>query len=176
MGFGAIGRTLAAKARGLGMEVIAHDADAQRVAAAGVEPVGLLELAARADAVSMHVPLTSGTRHLVDRAFLESMQPTAYLLNASRGAIVDHDALADALESGRIAGAGIDVFDPERLPPEHRLLQQGRLLATPHTAFYSEQSMRDLARLAADNVAAVLAGRRPAALVNPEVLERNETT
>ena len=95
------------------------------------------------------------------------MKPTAYLLNASRGAVVDHDALAEALERGAIAGAGLDVFEPERLPPEHPLLAQERLLATPHVAFYSEESIRDLARLAAENVAAVLAGRRPTALVNP---------
>jgi D-3-phosphoglycerate dehydrogenase len=98
------------------------------------------------------------------------MKPMAYLINAARGALVDQDALVTALESAQIAGAGLDVFVPERLPPDHPLLRCGRVLATPHTAFYSEESMAELARLAAENVAAVLDGRRPAAVVNPEVL------
>ena len=131
--------------------------------------MGLLELARRADFVSVHVPLVEGTRGLIGREFLATMKPTAYLFNAARGAIVDHVALAEALAAGEIAGAGIDVFEPERLPADHPLLAQDRLLATPHTAFYSEESMRDLARLAAENVAAVLAGRRPASIVNPQV-------
>jgi D-3-phosphoglycerate dehydrogenase / 2-oxoglutarate reductase len=116
------------------------------------------------------VPLLDSTRHLVDAEFLAAMKPTAYLLNAARGAIVDLDALAQALADGTIAGAGIDVFEPERLPAHHPLLQQERLLATPHTAFYSEESMRDLARQAAENVAAVLRGVQPAATVNREAL------
>jgi phosphoglycerate dehydrogenase-like enzyme len=169
VGYGAIGQEVARKARGLDMQVIAYDADLDRVRAAGAEAVTLDELAARADAVTVHVPLLDSTRHLVDAAFLAAMKPTAYLLNAARGAIVDLEALASALEAGEIAGAGIDVFEPERLPADHPLLRQERLLATPHTAFYSEESMRDLARLAAENVAAVLAGRTPAAVVNPSV-------
>jgi len=170
IGFGAIGQTVARKARGLDMKVIAHDADEARVREAGVEPVALDELARRADAISVHVPLLDSTRHLVDAEFLKAMKPTAYLLNAARGAIVDLDALAKALADGTIAGAGIDVFEPERIPADHLLLQQDRLLATPHTAFYSEESMRDLARHAAENVAAVLRGEQPAATVNRDAL------
>ena len=172
VGFGAIGQTLARKARGLDLAVVAHDADEARVRDGGAEPVGLLELAGRADFVSVHVPLFDATRGLIGREFLGAMKPSAYLFNAARGAIVDHDALLWALEAGEIAGAGIDVFEPERLPADHPLLAQERLLATPHTAFYSDESMRDLARLAAENVAAVLAGREPSSLVNPQILER----
>ena len=171
VGFGAIGQTLARKARGLDLAVVAHDADEARVREGGAEPVGLLELAGRADFVSVHVPLVEATRRLVGREFMSAMKPSAYLFNAARGAIVDHDALLWALKTGEIAGAGIDVFEPERLPADHPLLAQERLLATPHTAFYSDESMRDLARLAAENVAAVLAGREPASLVNPQILE-----
>jgi D-3-phosphoglycerate dehydrogenase len=170
VGFGAIGQEVARKARGLDMEVIAFDADPDRVRAAGAEWVSLAELAARADAVTLHVPLLDSTRHLVDAEFLKAMKPTAYLLNAARGAIVDLDALAAALAAAELAGAGIDVFEPERLAPDHPLLAQERLLATPHTAFYSEESMRDLARRAAENVAAVLRGERPAATVNADAL------
>ncbi|WP_272476970.1 NAD(P)-dependent oxidoreductase [Baekduia alba] len=170
VGFGAIGQTVARKAQGLDMKVIAHVADEGRVRDAGVEPVSLDELARRADAISVHVPLIDSTRHLVDAEFLKAMKPTAYLLNAARGAIVDLDALAQALADGTVAGAGIDVFEPERLPADHPLLHQNRLLATPHTAFYSEESMRDLARQAAENVAAVLRGEQPAATVNRAAL------
>jgi D-3-phosphoglycerate dehydrogenase len=171
VGFGRIGRAVAQRARALGMTVIAHARDPEAVRAAGAEPVTLAELAERSDFVSLHCPLTDDTRGLVDAGFLARMKPTAYLLNAARGAIVDQDALADALEAGRLAGAGLDVFVPEQLPAGHRLLRSDRVLATPHTAFYSEESVVDLARLAAENVAAVLDGRRPAATVNPEVLE-----
>jgi D-3-phosphoglycerate dehydrogenase len=122
--------------------------------------------------VSLHVPLTDATRGLVDARFLARMRASAYLINCARGAIVDHDALAQALERGAIAGAAMDVFEPDRLPDDHPLLAQDWLLATPHTAYYSEESMRELARLAAENVAAVLGGRRPAATVNTELLDR----
>ncbi len=172
VGFGVIGQALARKAIGLGMRVIAHGAAEERVRAAGVEPVSLDQLAKESDFVSVHVPLTDATRGMIGREFLAAMKPTAYLLNAARGGIIEQDELAAALSAGSIAGAGIDVFEPEHLPADHPLLAQDRLLATPHTAYYSEQSMRDLARLAAENVAAVLSGRRPAAMVNPQVLDR----
>src|SRR4051812_23716911 len=106
---------------------------------------------------------------MIGAEFLAAMKPTAYLINAARGAIVDQDALVAALDAGEIEGAGLDVFVPERLEPDHLLLRSDRVLATPHPAFYSQESMAGLARLAAENVAAVLAGRRPAAIVNPEV-------
>jgi D-3-phosphoglycerate dehydrogenase len=170
IGFGAIGRALSARASTLGLRVLVFDAHPDRARAAGFEPVGLDELADRADFVSLHVPLTESTRKLVNDAFLDRMKPTAYLINCARGGVVDTDALARALDGGLIAGAALDVFDPEPLPGGHRLLASPRLLATPHTAFHSAESIATLARLAAENVAAVLTGRRPAATVNPEVL------
>jgi D-3-phosphoglycerate dehydrogenase len=171
VGFGRIGETLAQKARALGIEVIAHDPHSpQRARAVGVEVVDLLELAARADYVSLHVPATPETTGMIGTEFLAAMKPTAYLVNAARGALIDQDALVAALAAGEIEGAGLDVFVPERLPADHPLLASDRVLATPHTAFYSEESMAELARLAAENVAAVLDGRHPAAIVNPEVL------
>jgi D-3-phosphoglycerate dehydrogenase len=99
------------------------------------------------------------------------MKPTAFLVNTARAGLVDQDALAQALREGWIAGAGIDVFDPERLPPDHPLLAEESLIPTPHVAFYSEESVLELEVQAARNVADVLAGRRPAAVVNPEVLD-----
>jgi D-3-phosphoglycerate dehydrogenase / 2-oxoglutarate reductase len=176
VGFGRIGRTLAQRAQALGLHVIVQDprASAAAVVAAGAEPVGLDELAARADFISLHVPATPETEGLVDARFLERMRPDAYLINAARGAIVDQAALTEALREGRIAGAGLDVFVPERLPVTHELLGQPRLLATPHVAFYSEESVAELATLAARNVATVLAGGRAVDTVNPQVYEERE--
>jgi D-3-phosphoglycerate dehydrogenase len=172
VGFGRIGRMLARKAQGLGMTVVVHqprlaEADAS---AAGVEAVALDELAHRADVVSLHVPLDEGTRHLVDRDLLRAMKPTAFLVNTARGGIVDRDALLEALREGWIAGAALDVVEPEPLPADDPLLALPNLIATPHAAYYSEESLVDLGRLAAENVAAVLDGRRPTSVVNPEVL------
>jgi D-3-phosphoglycerate dehydrogenase len=161
IGHGPIAQALERRAHGLGMKVLIHTRTGR---------VPLLELAARSDYVSLHVPLTEATRAMVDERFLRTMKPTSYLINAARGAIIDQDALLAALSQGRLEGAGLDVFVPERLPADHPLLQEQRVLATPHTAFYSEESVRDLAGLAAENVAAILAGRLPAAIVNPQVL------
>jgi D-3-phosphoglycerate dehydrogenase len=173
VGFGKIGRTLAAKARGLGLIVVAFDlrmsgADAREQ---DVEPVSLEELARRSDFVSVHTPLTPETEGLIGESILRRMKPTAFLINTARGGIVDQEALLRALDEGWIAGAGIDVFVPERLAADHPLLAHPNLLATPHVAFYSEESVLALEVLAAENVAAVLSGWRPHALVNPEVLE-----
>jgi D-3-phosphoglycerate dehydrogenase len=132
--------------------------------------VPLSELLASADYVSLHVPATEQTAHMVDAAFLAAMKPTAYLINCARGATVDQDALIAALRDGTIAGAGLDVFVPEQLPPRHPLLALDNVVATPHTGFHSEAPIADLAGLAAQNVADVLAGRRPASIVNPAVL------
>jgi D-3-phosphoglycerate dehydrogenase len=98
------------------------------------------------------------------------MKPTAFLVNTSRGAIVDQEALLRALSEGWVAGAGIDVFVPERPPADHLLLSHANVIATPHVAFYSEESVLELETRAAANVAAVLAGRRPESVVNPQVL------
>jgi D-3-phosphoglycerate dehydrogenase len=173
VGFGKIGRRLADDAQMLGMQIVAYDPSvpAGEIQTAGVQPASLRELARRADFVSVHVPLTELTRGLINAEILSEMKPSAFVLNTARGGIVDQEALASALWAGRIAGAGIDVFDPERLPANHPLLGAPNLIATPHVAFYSEESVVELERLAAENVAAVLAGRRPAHVVNPEVFE-----
>jgi len=160
VGHGAIARALELRAGGLGMGVLVHTRSGG---------VPLLELAARSDVVSLHVPATSETEGLVDAEFLEAMKPTAYLINCARGSIVDTDALLAALEARQIAGAGLDVFSPEPLPDGHPLLARSDVVLTPHTAFYSEQSIKVLAHVAAQNVADVLAGGRPAHIVNPEI-------
>lgn len=173
VGFGRIGRTLARKALGLDLRVVVHSPSLspERAGELGVEVVGLDELAEASDYVSVHTPLTAETTGLVGRDFLARMRPTAYLVNAARGAVVDQEALVEALEERRLAGAGLDVFVPEQLPPGHPLLALPNVVATPHVAFFSEESVLELEVKAAENVAAVLEGRRPAHVVNPQVLE-----
>jgi len=172
VGLGRNGLLLATKARALGLEILAHDIHVRpALDSDGVEFVSLQELARRADYVSLHVPLVEDTRNLVDEAFLRSMKPSAVLINTARGGIVDQDALITALRERWIAGAALDVFTPERILMDDPLLSLPNVIATPHVAYYSEESLIDLGRLAAENVAAVLAGRKPAAIVNPEVLD-----
>jgi len=172
VGFGRIGKALAAKARGLGLEVLVADPTASPAELRpGIERLSLAEVAARSDYLSIHVPLTSETRGLVGRDLIAAMKPGAFLVNAARGPIVDQDALVEALRDGRLSGAGLDVFEPERLPPDHPVLGAPGVIATPHVAFYSAESVLELELRAAENVAALLAGRRPASVVNPEVLE-----
>jgi phosphoglycerate dehydrogenase-like enzyme len=150
--------------------IVHHPRSPEAIRAGGHEAVALRELAERADFISLHVPLTDETTHLVDEDFLRVMKPTAVLVNTARGLVVDQAALVVALAEGWIAGAAADVFSPERLDPADPLLGAPNLIATPHVAYYSEESLVDLGRLAAESVAAVLAGRMPPAIVNREVL------
>lgn len=172
IGFGKIGRTLARKAAALDLQVVAHDpwVPDEDIRAAGAEPAGLDEALARADFLSLHTPLTEDTQHLLNAERLARIKPGAFVINTARGALIDQEALLAALQSGRVSGAGLDVFVPEHLPAGHALLTQPNVIATPHTAFYSEESVLELERLAAQNVADILSGRRPADVVNPEVL------
>ncbi len=172
LGFGKIGQTLAEKAQGFGLQVIAHDPtmNAETARQKGVEPVSLDSLLARADFLSIHTPLTPETRGMLNAQRLRCMKPTAFVINTARGAIIDQDALLQALREGWIAGAALDVFTPERLPADHPLLALPNLITTPHVAFYSEESVLELEVKAARNVAAILSGRLPEAIVNPDVL------
>lgn len=172
LGFGKIGQTMASKSQSLGLKVIAYDPfmSAEVVQQYGATLVTLEELFAQSDFLSVHTPLTPQTQHLVNRERLRLMKSTAYVINTSRGAVIDQDALLVALQEGWIAGAALDVFVPERLPADHPLLAQPNLIATPHVAFYSEESVVELEIKAAENVAAILSGHKPEAVVNPEVL------
>ena len=107
---------------------------------------------AQADYVSLHVPLTSKTRHMIDRQALAAMKPTAVLINVARGEIADEGALVEALQSGRIRGAGLDVFAEEPLPPDHPLLQMPNVVATPHTAGQTYGTSRRRGETCAENV------------------------
>jgi D-3-phosphoglycerate dehydrogenase len=169
IGLGNIGRVVAAKAQALGFRVIAHTRT-PAAAVAGVPWRPLDELLAASDFVSLHAPSTPATRQMIGARELALMKPTAYLVNTARGALVDHAALATALAAGRLAGAGLDVHDPE--PPDLAAppWNDSRVIITPHAAFVSEESLADLRHRAASQVADRLAGRTPPNVVNADVL------
>ncbi|MEU2002613.1 C-terminal binding protein [Rhodococcus sp. NPDC019627] len=169
IGAGAIGTALTPRVKALGMEMVTLRRHGDN--AAGVRAVHSLdELLAVADVVSLHLPLNPSTRHLIGSRELDLMKSTSMLLNTSRGGLVDTAALTVALSEGRLAGAGLDVTEPEPLPADHPLRAMANVVLTPHYAFSSDGSMADLSRTAAHHVLDVLTGRRPASVVNAEVL------
>lgn len=165
IGLGNIGRRVATKAQALGLSVVAATRSG-REAPPGVMLVPLNQLLETSDYVSLHVPLTPQTRHLIGAAELNRMKPTAYLINTARGGLIDHAALAEALAAGRIVGAALDVQDPE--PPDltHPLYCDPRVIVTPHAAFVSEESLADLRSRVAQQVVQKLTGGRPVHIVN----------
>jgi D-3-phosphoglycerate dehydrogenase len=173
IGFGGIARTLVPKAQGLGLRVLAYTPRLPDGAIDGVETTGDLDrLLAESDYVSVHAPSTPETRGLIGEAQLRRMKPTAYLINTSRGALVDEDALERALREGWIAGAALDVLSQEPPPPHHPLLGLDNVIVTPHAAFYSDAAIAELQAKAAGNVAKVLRRELPETIVNRDVLAR----
>jgi D-3-phosphoglycerate dehydrogenase / 2-oxoglutarate reductase len=170
VGLGNIGRVLAAKAKGLGLKIIATSRS-QRDVPPGVKIVSLDELFSASDYVSLHVPMAPETKHLINEKSLARLKPSAYLINTARGGLVDNEALARALAAGKLAGAALDVQDPEppaalNVPPWN----DPRVIVTPHAAFVSRESLENLRSRASRQVAMYLAGERPEYVVNPEVL------
>lgn len=162
IGFGSIAREVATRAAGLGMTVAAHDPLLAREdpAWSGVQSLGLDELLARSDVVSIHVPFDAGTAGMIDAAALARMKPTAVLINTSRGGIVDEAALATALRSGALAGAALDVFATEPLGPEAAAVFAGtpNLLLTPHVAGNAWEAVDRVATMIVDAVLVELEG------------------
>lgn len=173
VGFGRIGRAVAAKARAFGLDVLAADpaVSGESVAAMGGRLVGLRELLGASDFVTLHVPLTGATRNLIGAGELAVMKREAFLINAARGGLVDEGALYAALRGGVIAGAGLDVMVDNSPGREHPLLSLDNIIITPHVAFYSQESTLELERRAAEEVVSVMQGRMPNNLVNPAVLD-----
>ncbi len=173
IGFGRIGRAVAVRARAFGLSVAAYDpyVDQTTIEDFGATKAEFEDVLA-CDHVSVHCALTGETRGIVDAAALARMKPTAFLLNTARGACVDTAALVDALGRGAIAGAGLDVVDPEPLPPSHPLRDLPTVVMTPHSAFLSRQAEREAREKVCGQVLAALRGEAPTWLVNPEVLER----
>lgn len=170
VGFGRIARRVAAIARGMGMETAAFDPYLDSGSFGNTIPVTDLEhLAAMSDVLSLHIPLTEGNAGLVGPELLATMKPNAILINTARGGLVDLGALEDALDSGHLFGAGLDVTDPEPLPPEHPLLQRLDVVITPHVAAGTAGAKRRIFTTAFNQVMQVLNGTKPAHLVNPEV-------
>jgi lactate dehydrogenase-like 2-hydroxyacid dehydrogenase len=172
IGFGRIGQAMAKRAHGFDMKLLY--ADAARADAAverdlRAEHVELEQLLGESDFVSVHVPLLPGTRHLINAQTLAKMKPTAYLINTSRGPVVDEAALLAALEAKKIAGAALDVFEnePKALPA---LAQRKDVILTPHIASASVETRTKMAVMAVENVIALFEGRRPPNILNPEVL------
>ena len=172
VGLGNVGRRVAELCRGLfGMQVIAFDPylDADTIAARGAAKVTLDELLQRADFVSVNCPLDDGTRGMIGAREFALMQPHAYFITTARGFIHDERALAEALRSKQIAGAGIDVWDKEPPPPDHPLLQFDNVIASPHTAGVTREARANMGRIAAEQLIMTLDGKRPPRIVNPQV-------
>jgi D-3-phosphoglycerate dehydrogenase len=167
VGFGHIGRIVAERLRGFDVRVLVNDPVEPRDS--GVEAVSLDALLAASDVVSLHVPLLPTTRGLIGARELGLMPPGAILVNTARGPVVDEDALADALESGRLRAAALDVFADEP-PAGSRVLGLANVVLSPHIAGLSTTSVRDMTRRATASVIDVLRGRPPAHLANPDVL------
>jgi D-3-phosphoglycerate dehydrogenase len=121
------------------------------------------------DIISLHLPLSDETRHLLGKDAFERMKPTVYLVNTSRGPLVDQEALWSALQQGKLAGAALDVFEPEPPDLSAPLYRDERVIVTPHAAFYSAESVRELRVRAAHQITDALQGLRPENVVNPQV-------
>jgi glyoxylate reductase len=150
VGYGRIGRAVGRRLEGFGCEVLTHTRSGG---------VSLGELLERSDFVTLHCPLTPETRGLIDADALRRMKPTAYLVNTARGPVVDTDALGAALRAGELAGAALDVTDPEPLPGDHPLLGAPNLLVVPHIASATHATRGRMAAIAVDNLLAGLAGK-----------------
>jgi D-3-phosphoglycerate dehydrogenase len=177
VGFGRVGREIAVRARPFGLTVLATapHTSAETMAGYGVAKTDLDDLLHHSDFVSLNLPLTPDTRHLINATRLALMKPTAYLLNTSRGSIVDEAALVDALRAGRLAGAGLDVLEVEPPRPDNPLLALESVILTPHASYYSDDALRFLQQSVAEEVVRVLRGEAPRNPVNrglrPRVVE-----
>ena len=174
VGFGRIGTAVAERARGFQMRVCYHDVvrrlDLEKQF--GYRFVDLASLLSEADFVSIHTALTPETRGMIGNAELAKMKSTAFLINTSRGPVVNERALIAALQAGKLAGAGLDVFEKEPIDSENPLLKMENVVALPHVGSATEATRQAMVDLATENVLAVLRGKPPLTPVNPEVLSR----
>lgn len=174
VGFGKIPRTLAPKAKAFGLKVICADPYLKPAAAQadGVTLVEFNELLCQADFISVHCPLTKETEGMFNAEAFTRMKPTAFIINTARGPIIDVPALVAALQDGQIAGAGLDVMPDEPPAKDEPLLALDQVVLSPHVGWYSEDSIVDLQARIGRHVAQVCAGRKPDAIVNPEVFDK----
>jgi len=160
IGYGRIARMTHEKLRGFGFgRVLVHDPHATLPDDAA--PASVDEICAEADVISLHVPLTATTKHLIDARRIALMRPTAIVVNTARGGLIDLDALYDALAQRRILGAGLDVFEHEPPDPKHPIFALDHVALSNHIGWYSEESMRELQRKTAEEAVRVLCGQTP---------------
>ena len=173
VGLGRIGKGMVLRAEGFRMRVIAHEPypDRDFVDEHGVELVSLEELLQRSDFVSLHLPMMPETRHVINAERLRVMKPTAYLVNTSRGPLIDEPALEAALEAGQLAGAGLDVREVEP-PKDTRFSRFDNVILTTHIAGVTVETLDAMSRMACQSAADVLAGRKPHGLINPEAWDK----
>ena len=171
---GNIARAVARKAHVFGLEVIGYDPfiSQEQADEVGIKLVSFEELLERSDYVSLHTPLTPETRHLMSADQFRQMKNSAFLINTSRGPVVDEPALIQALQNGEIAGAGLDVFEKEPIDPDNPLLKMDNVAILPHTASYSDNAFDLLHRRVGEEMVRVLTGHWPLNLVNPAVREK----
>jgi glyoxylate reductase len=172
-GFGRIGKAMARRAYGFDMRVLYHDTTTAEETDLA-EPVDFDTLLAQSDFLSIHVPLTDETHHLMGAAEFAKMKSTAILINTARGPVVDPDALYDALTDGTIAAAALDVTDPEPLPADHKLIALPNCVVMPHIASASVATRNKMAVIASENLLAGLEGRHLPHCVNPEAYNRRK--
>lgn len=173
VGFGRIGRRLAQMCQAaLEMPVYVYDPylDPASVTEWGATPIeNLIELARQVDVLSLHIPATAETYHLVNREVIQALRPSAILVNAARGAVVDEAALTEALQAGHIHGAGVDVYSPEPPAPDNPLFQLDRVVLTPHVASKTSEARMLMGMTVVEDIVSVLKGHKPQYLANPEV-------
>jgi D-3-phosphoglycerate dehydrogenase len=169
-----VARCTARRAQAFGLRVIAYDpyVSELEISALGVEPVGFGELLERSDYLSVHAPHNAETEHAFDAAAFARMKPTAVIINTGRGPIIDETALIEALQSGKIAGAGLDVLEQEPPSGNNPLLHMENVLVTPHVASATTRMRPETRRRVGREVALVLRGKWPMSCVNPHVLPR----
>jgi glyoxylate reductase len=173
LGLGRIGSGVAERSKGFHMKRIYYDtirAPTKKEKELEIQYMPLEEVLRQADFVSVHVPYLPSTHHLIGKEQIRMMKPNAHLINTSRGPVVDEEALAVALREGWIAGAGLDVFEEEPVPPKSPLLELKNIVLTPHIASATRESRYGMTRIAAENLISVLKGESPLHLVNPDVM------
>ena len=170
IGIGRIGTELAKRAQALGMEIMAFDPNVTQHDHAQI--VDLDTLVSSSDYISLHAPLTAENKHIFGLEQFKKMKPTAYIINTSRGGLIDEQALHQAITTGEIAGAGLDVTDPEPPRPDNPLLKLDQVLVTAHSASCSESSVLDLQQRSAEAILLALKGKLPPYLANPNVVQQ----
>lgn len=173
IGLGRIGQALVPRAKAFGLGIIGYDpyVSAAAMEEIGVEKVDLETLLRESDYITLHTALTPENRRMLGKAELQKMKPTSYVINTARGGLIDEEALVQAIKDGVLAGAALDVTDPEPPRPDSPLLKLDRVILTAHTAQYSNEAIVDLRRGVEENVFSVLRDQMPPGLVNPQAKE-----